>query len=94
MGTNCAPLLADLFLYSYDNEFLDNMIKGGHRRLARSFNLYYRYTDDLIVFNDKTILDYLKEKYPSELTAEKANKSDYLADYLDLKFIIDSGGKL
>ena len=33
MGTNCAPLLADLFLYSYENEFLDNMIKSGHRRL-------------------------------------------------------------
>ena len=28
MGTNCAPLLADLFLYSYENEFLDNMIKS------------------------------------------------------------------
>ena len=27
MGTNCAPLLADLFLYSYENEFLDNMIR-------------------------------------------------------------------
>ena len=39
MGTNCALLLADLFLYSYENEFLDNMIKSGHRRLARSFNL-------------------------------------------------------
>ena len=24
-GTNCAPLLADLFVYSYENEFLDNM---------------------------------------------------------------------
>ena len=23
MGTNCAPLLTDLFLYSYENEFLD-----------------------------------------------------------------------
>ena len=50
MGTNCAPLLADLFLYSYENEFLDNMIRSGHRRLARSFNLCYRYIDDLIVF--------------------------------------------
>ena len=27
-GTNCAPLLADLFLYSYESEFLDNMIRG------------------------------------------------------------------
>ena len=39
MGTNCAPLLADLSLHSYENEFLDNMIRSGHRRLARSFNL-------------------------------------------------------
>ena len=49
MGTNCVPLLADLFLYSYESEFLDNMIRIGHRKLARSFNLCYRYTDDLIV---------------------------------------------
>ena len=93
-GTNCAPLLADHFLYSYENEFLDNMIKSGHRRLARSFNLCYRYIDDLIVFNNKTFLDYLKDIYLSQLTVEKTNKSDHLADYLDLTFIIDSGRKL
>ena len=94
MGTNCSPLLADLFFYSYENEVLDNMIRSGHRRLARSFNLCYRYIDDLIVFNSKKFLDYLKEIYPSQLTVEKANKSDHLADYLDLTFTIDSGGKL
>ena len=94
LGTNCAPLFADFFLYSYENEFLDNMIKGGHRRLARSFNLCYKCMDDLIVFSNKKFLDYLKEIYPSKLTVEKANKSDQLADYLDLTFIIDSGGKL
>ena len=53
METNCAPLLADFFLYSYENEFLDNMKRSGHRRLARSFKLCYRYTDDLIAFNNK-----------------------------------------
>ena len=56
-----------------------------------SFNLCYRYTDDLIVYNNKTFLDYLKEIYPPQLTVEKINKSDHLADYLDLTFIIDSG---
>ena len=93
-GANYAPLLADLFLYSYKNEFLDNMIRSGHRRLASSLNLCYIYIDDLIVFNNKKFLDYLKEIYPSQLTVEKANKSDHLADYLDLTFVIDSGGKL
>ena len=47
----------------------------------------------MIVFNKKTFLDDLKEIYPSELTVEKANKSDHLADYLDITFVIDSGGK-
>ena len=37
MGTNCAPLLADFFLFSFENEFLDNMIRSGHRRLASWF---------------------------------------------------------
>ena len=53
MGINCAPLLAGLFLYSYENEFLDSMIRSGHKKLARSFNPCYRYIDDLIVFNNK-----------------------------------------
>ena len=70
------------------------MIRSGHRRLGRSFNLCYGYIDDLIVFNNKKFLDYLKETYPSQPTVEKANKSDHLADYLDLTFIIDSRGKL
>ena len=94
VGTNCAPLLSDLCLSSYENEFLDNMIRSGRRRLAWLFNLCYRYTEDLIAFNNKKVLDYLKEIYPSQLTVEKANKSDHLADYLDLTFIIDSGGSL
>ena len=53
IGTNCAPFLADLFLYSYENEFLDSLVKSGHRKLDRSFNLCYRYIDDLTVFNNK-----------------------------------------
>ena len=81
MGTNCALLLADLSLYSYGNEFLDKVIRSGHSRLARSFNLCYRYIDDLIVFNNKKFLDYLKEIYPSQLTVEKADKSDHLISH-------------
>ena len=38
MGTNCASLLADLFLYSYENKFLDKLIKEVKRKLARKFH--------------------------------------------------------
>ena len=27
MGTNCAPLLADLFLYSYKADFIQQLLK-------------------------------------------------------------------
>ena len=77
-----------------ESKFLDNMIRGGHRKLARSFNLCYRYTDDLIVFNNKKFGDYVKEIYLSQLTVEKANTSDDLANYLDLTFITESSNRL
>ena len=38
MGINCVPLLADLFPCSYENEFLDKLIKEGKRKLTRKFN--------------------------------------------------------
>ena len=38
-----------------------------------SFNLCYRYTDDLIVFNNKNFMDYVKDIYPSELNVENAS---------------------
>ena len=94
MGTNCAPLLADLFLYSYESEFLDNLVKSGHRRLARPFNLCYRYIDDLTVFNNKKFIDYVKDIYPSELNVERANRLDDQANYLDLTFIIGNNNRL
>ena len=61
METNCAPLLADLFLYSCENGFLNSLVKSGHRRLAMSFNLCHRYIDDLIVFDNKKLIDYVTD---------------------------------
>jgi hypothetical protein len=43
MGTNCAPLLADLFLYSYESEFLQNLVKDKKIHEARAFNLFGKF---------------------------------------------------
>ena len=61
IGTNCAPLLAGLFLYSYENEVFDKLIKEGKRKLARKFNLSYRYIDDLISFNNKRFKEFISD---------------------------------
>ena len=48
MGTNCAPLLADLFLYSYEVEFVQSLLKVGKKHLAPQFNFTYRYINDVL----------------------------------------------
>ena len=94
MGTNCAPLLADLFLYSYENEFLDKLIKEGKRKLARRFNLSYRYIDDLISFNNKRFKEFTSDIYPKELTISETTESTSVASYLDLLFTRDRSNNI
>ena len=55
VGRNCACLLADLFLYSYESEFLDNMIRSGHRKLARLLNPCYPYINHSIFFQQQEV---------------------------------------
>ena len=95
IGTNCAPLLSDLFLYSYENEFLDKLIKEGKRKLARKFRLSYRYTDDLISFSNKRFKEFISDiQYPKELTISETTKSPSVAFYLDLLFTRDKSNNM
>ena len=45
----------------------------------------------LVTFNNKKFGDYVKKEfYPSQLPAEKANRSDDLENYLDMTFLAES----
>jgi hypothetical protein len=48
MGTNCVHLLADLFLYSYEADFIQGILKKNGKKLARSLNFTFRYIDDIL----------------------------------------------
>ena len=43
MATNCAPLVADLFLYSYEVDFVQHLQKSKFKKQKTSFNLTFRY---------------------------------------------------
>ena len=47
MGTNCAPLVADLFLYCYERDFMDSLNHGNQADVIEAFNSTSRYFDDL-----------------------------------------------
>jgi hypothetical protein len=48
LGTNCAPLLADLNLYAYWADFLPSLLKNEDGKLSQTFNSSFRYIDDVL----------------------------------------------
>ena len=90
MGTNCAPLLADLFLYSYEAEFIQTLIKSGKRHLAKSFCFTYRYIDDVLSINNPKFRDYINIIYPVELEIKDTTDANHHASYLDLLLKYDN----
>ena len=94
MGTNCAPLLADLFLYSYEADFIQGLIKDKKKNLALSFNLTFRYIDDVLSLNNPSFSDYLHLIYPQELEIKDTTDTNKSASYLDLNLEIDKNKHL
>jgi hypothetical protein len=52
-------LLADLFLYSYESEFLQKLVKDKKIHEARAFNFTYRYIDDVLSINNSRFAEFL-----------------------------------
>jgi hypothetical protein len=93
-GTHCAPLLVDLFLYSYEADFKQGLLKKIKRKLAWSFNLTFRYIDDVLSLNNYRFGDVVDRIYPIELEIKDTTYTDISASYLDLHLEIDSEGWL
>jgi hypothetical protein len=76
MGTNCAPLLADLFLYPYESEFLQKLVKDKKIHEARAFNFTYRYIDDVLSINN--LLKQCPSKGDKYVIDEELQHTDHL----------------
>ena len=83
MGTNCAPHLADIFLYSYEEEFIKSLLSTW-KQLASRFNFTYRYIDEVLSINNPEFENYLGQMYPVELDIKDTTESNISASYLDL----------
>jgi hypothetical protein len=67
MGTKCAPILADLFLYSYEADFIQRFIRKNEKKLTLSFNFTFRYIDDVFSLHNSRFGDFFDRFYPIEL---------------------------
>ena len=53
-----------LFLYSYESEFLQKLVKDKKIHEARALNFTYRYIDDVLSINNSRFAEFLPLIYP------------------------------
>ena len=94
MGTNCASLLANILLYSYEEEFIQSLLFTCRKRLASQFNFTYRYINDELSINNPDFENYLSQMYPPELEIKDTTESNTSASYLDLLLSIGRDSQL
>ena len=84
MGTNCAPLVADFFLFRYERDFMMSLSDDKQADVIDAFNTTSRYLDDILDINIVYFDNIVSQIYPSELQLNKANTSNTEAAFLDL----------
>ena len=83
MGTNCAPLVADLFLFCYERDFTLSLSVDNQSDVIEGFSSTSRYLDDLLNIDNNFFDSMVNRICPSELKLNKANVSDTEASFLD-----------
>ena len=91
MGTNCAPLVADLFLFCYERDFMTSLSDVKQAEIIEAFKSTSRYLDDILNIDNPYFEGMVNCIYPSELQLNKANTSDTEARCLDLHLSISNG---
>ena len=76
MGTNCAPLIANLFLFCYEKDFMSNLLKSKRYDFIDIFTDTSRYLDDIFTIDDPEFEKHIPDIYPTELQLNKANILD------------------
>ena len=90
MGTNCAPLVAELFLFFYERDFINSLSDDNQVDIIEAFNTTSIYLDDFLNI-DNPYFEGIVNLYPPELQLNKANTSDNEAPFLDLQLSVCNG---
>lgn len=88
MGTDCAPFLANLFLYAFEYKWLLKKFEDKDFDTLNKFKHCFRYIDDLLCLNNDELMEnVMTDIYPKEL-ALTSDHADFQSHYLDLDITI------
>ena len=76
MDTNCAPLVADLFLFCFERDFMTSLSDVKQAKIIEAFKSTFRHLDDLLDIDNPYIEDTVNRIYPPGLQLNKSNTSD------------------
>lgn len=97
MGTNCAPPLANLYLYSYESGFIDRLVKAKGMNAAHKFHMTFRLIDDVLSVDNRLWTSYASRTaeevdadgvggiYPSALTLNDESISSQEVCFLGMR---------
>ena len=81
MGTNFAPLVADLCLFCYERDFMLSLSDDNLSKIIDAFNSTSWYLDDVLNIDNTFFDSMINHIYPSELQLNKAYVSDTEASF-------------
>ena len=87
MGTYCAPLVADLFLFCHEREFMFSLSDNNQADVNGAFNSTSKYLDDLLNIDNPYFEQMVDQIYPTELQLNKANSFENEALYFGLGLV-------
>ena len=80
MGTDCAPLLANLFLFYYEYHYMKGLIKK-KITLAKRFNFTMQNIDDVLTLNNSRFVTEIRHIYHSEIDLKRTTKNSTSLSY-------------
>ena len=91
MGTDCAPFLANLFLFAHEYKWILKQVKTKKLYLLNKFKGCCLYIDDLyLINNDDTMKRVRHQMYPKELNLVPDDTNGTNTHFLDLSLKIEN----
>ena len=91
MGTNCASLVADLFLYCFARDFMGYFYRDNQADVIDALNSTSRYLDEFLSIDNPYFEGMINQIFSPELLLNKANISDTDVPFLDLHRSVANG---